>query len=302
MSTPYLLTYVYKNFLFVFLEEVRLIFAGESEHVFCPMPENEPAAETEGPSEGQVMGPEPQPPGPEAYVSQPADSDAKISQAVADSTLQNSPVQYSAANYMPYTTQMNDPSLMPPNYPYMTAAGYADYVSTIYHTGRLPRQYQNAYAHYQNYNYPYPQMQQMYDGRSMAAFPPAGYSSQMLPPTPPLPRSHQLGHAPSKNFTPPLPSDHLAPSFSSEPPRAKKAQGRPNDKEINSSLLSESDLPPLPEDAVPERPKERASEDEQTHDDSFCASQPDDADTAEEDPDRMLTDSAGENASEDVNR
>lgn len=194
-------------------------------------------------------------PNTETFIPQISESETKSDQtAVSHNAMQNNQVQYPAANYMGYPPQMSDPSMMSHNYSYMTANSYSDYMS-MYHTGRMPRPYANAYAPYQSYNYAYPPMQQMYDGRSMPGYPAGTYPQQMLPPTPPLPPGHPMGHTQMNNFNPPLPADYAAPSFSSEPPNPKKNENRKQNDEINANLLSENDLPPLP-DEMPEPSKE----------------------------------------------
>lgn len=188
---------------------------------------------------------------------------------MVDSTLQNNQVQYSAPNYMTYPPHMADPSIMSHNYPYMTApSGYSDYLSMYHAAGRIPaRPYPNAYASYQGYNYAY-SMQQMYDGRSMAAYPPGNYpAAQMLPPTPPLPAGQPVSHQ-LNNFNPPLPTDYSAsfPPTESAPHVIRSADSQPlpvESKEIKANVLSEKDLPPLPENSMSEeRPTENTFDDQ----------------------------------------
>lgn len=223
------------------------------------------------------------PTGIEAYPVPYAEPGADPQHVVTDPALQNSQVQYSAG-YMGYPP-MSDPSMMH-NYSYM-ANSYSDYMS-MYHAGRMSR-YPNTYTSYQGYNYSYPHMQQMYDGRNMAAYATGSYSQQMLP-----------GSTTSmmSNFTPPLPTDYKAPSFSTEPPHAKKTAAKPN-----AETLAEGDLPPLPEGAMPEQPKEKVDVPPK----SEIVEQPIQPSTETPDDDgsdRMITDQdePSDNFSEDVNR
>lgn len=241
---------------------------------------DQPATEIPNPEAVALAAP---PTGVEAYPVSYAEPGADPQQVVTDPTLQNSQVQYSAS-YMGYP-QMSDPSMMH-NYSYM-ANSYTDYMS-MYHAGRMSR-YPNTYASYQGYNYSYPHMQQMYDGRNMAAYATGSYSQQMLP-----------GSTTSmmSNFTPPLPTDYKAPSFSTEPPQAKKPAAKPN-----AVALADKDLPPLPEGAMPEQPKEKVDAPPKTENGEQPAQPPTEA-PDDDGSDRMVTDQdePSDNFSEDVNR
>ena len=157
----------------------------------------------------------------EAYPVQYAEPGAGDQHVVGDPALQGGQVPYSAG-YMGYP-QMSDPSMMQ-NYSYMANSTYSDYMS-MYHTGRMSR-YPNTYASYQGYNYSYPHMQQMYDGRIMAAYASGSYPQQMMPGS-----AFMVG-----NFAP-LPTDFKAPAFSTEPPQPKK----PATAKLKA--LAESELP-----------------------------------------------------------
>lgn len=219
----------------------------------------------------------------EAYPVQYADPSADPQQVMADPTLQNSQVQYSAG-YMGYQ-QMSDPSMMH-NYSYM-ANSYTDYMS-MYHPSRMSR-YPNTYASYQGYNYSYPHMPQMYDGHNMAAYATGSYPQQMLP-----------GSTTSmmSSFTPPLPTDYKAPSFSTEPPQAKKPAAK-----STAAALADAELPPLPQGAMPEQPKEKVDAPPKSEDGEQPPQPPTEV-PDDDGSDRMVTDQdePSDNFSEDVNR
>lgn len=239
---------------------------GESEHEFY-MEENQDYSlnDQSASEESKQSNAEIPLPVTDTYPPQPPESGAppEPSYLVDNSTnLQNNQVQYSTTNYMAYPTHMADPSMMSHNYSYMTApSNYSDYLSMYHAAGRMPpRPYPNAYASYQGYNYAYP-MQQMYDGRNMAAYTPGNYPTQMLPPTPPLPPG-QPAPPQLNTFNPPLPSDYSATSFPS-----KESVSRTTKTDNQQQLQVEPDQSKLNiEKDTPSLPKGTASEEQLSND------------------------------------